>query len=424
MEIGSTSKVGECFLYKSNAFINVAEGAVRSGKTIMASFRFLTHVFSTNYDKFLLCGKTRDTIERNVVHDMISMLDEFEGFKVQYNKIDGKLIIEDKIIYILGLNTETVDEKIKGMTVAGVYIDEVTTVPRSAFEMILTRCSVEGAKVFCTTNPDSPNHWFFTEYLSNSKLRDEGYIRSWKFRLEDNPHLNSEYIEQMKSIYSSSSVMYRRNILGEWVSAEGVIYDKFDSDVHLIPEVPSENRGLKLNIGCDYGMSAPTCFVATLQSYDDEGRKVFYVVDTEYHDPAGFNQHSDREKCEDLERLFDRVDREYDFDKGKIFIPHDARSLIQEINKFSSIRIRAVSYRPDTLKCIANLQKLFSDDRLFIVDNENNRRLVQDLQNYMWDPRKQEQGVDAPLKLNDHSVDALRLSVVPVNSLKRRVKVN
>lgn len=52
----------------------------------------------------------------------------------KYNKINGKLTIDDKVIYLIGLNNEKVTDKIKGLTIGGAYIDEVTTVPRSAFD--------------------------------------------------------------------------------------------------------------------------------------------------------------------------------------------------------------------------------------------------------------------------------------------------
>ncbi len=44
------------------------------------------------------------------------------------------LAIDDKVVYLIGLNNEKVTDKIKGLTIGGAYIDEVTTVPRSAFD--------------------------------------------------------------------------------------------------------------------------------------------------------------------------------------------------------------------------------------------------------------------------------------------------
>ena len=52
--------------------------------------------------------------------------------------------------------------------------------------MVLTRCSLPGSKVFCTTNPDSPYHWLYTDYITNEPLLESGYVKTWKFLIEDN----------------------------------------------------------------------------------------------------------------------------------------------------------------------------------------------------------------------------------------------
>ena len=39
--------------------------------------------------------------------------------------------------------------------------------PQSFFQMLLSRLSPEGARLYGTTNPDSPYHWLKTDYLDN-----------------------------------------------------------------------------------------------------------------------------------------------------------------------------------------------------------------------------------------------------------------
>ncbi|MCQ2738578.1 MAG: PBSX family phage terminase large subunit, partial [archaeon] len=266
--LGATSLTGADFLFNSNAFLNIAHGAVRSGKTIIATVRFLEHIRSSPYKYFLICGTTRDTIERNIINDLIGIIKNEHTYK--YSKIDGKLIIDDKLIYLIGLNNEKVTDKIKGLTIGGAYIDEVTTVPRSAFDMVLTRCSLPNSKVFCTTNPDSPYHWLYTDYITNSSLLESGYVKTWKFLIEDNPHLSKEYINQMKHINSKSSAHYKRNILGEWAMAEGRVYEYFNED-NIISSSNIPARFDRLDIGCDYGVSAPNCFILIGTVFNETG---------------------------------------------------------------------------------------------------------------------------------------------------------
>ena len=72
--IGNFGEVAFNYFDNSDSFLNIAYGAVRSGKTIVATFRFLEHVFRSEHDKFLICGKYRDTIRHNILYDMLIYL--------------------------------------------------------------------------------------------------------------------------------------------------------------------------------------------------------------------------------------------------------------------------------------------------------------------------------------------------------------
>ena len=51
-ELMSFQKKAVDFIFNSTVFINIAEGAVRSGKTIMATVRFIEHIRSSPYKYF------------------------------------------------------------------------------------------------------------------------------------------------------------------------------------------------------------------------------------------------------------------------------------------------------------------------------------------------------------------------------------
>src|SRR5690606_4293976 len=137
----------------------------------------------------------------------------------------------------------------RGMTLAGAYGDEVTLWPESFFTMLLSRLSVPGAQFFGTTNPDSPGHWLKKRYLDRA---DELSLRRFRFTLADNPALDPAYVEALKREYTG--LWYRRYILGEWVAAEGAIYDMFDPDRHVARELPEI---LHWWVGVDYGTTNP-----------------------------------------------------------------------------------------------------------------------------------------------------------------------
>ena len=213
-QYGLFSKKALDFLDNSNAFVNISHGSVRSSKTITTNVRWLEFIGNSPHDKFLLTGKTRDTIERNVIEDLIKMI--HGKLHYNYDKYDGFLDIGDKRTYIVGFNDEGATARIQGMTVAGWYADEIATAPESAVKMAMSRCSLKGAQMFWTMNPDSPYHYIYTDYIKNQELKDKGVVKVWHYTLDDNPNLSEEYVEQLKLLYSNSQLQYKRYILGQW----------------------------------------------------------------------------------------------------------------------------------------------------------------------------------------------------------------
>lgn len=89
-----------------------------------------------------------------------------------------------KTIHIVGADDERAESKIRGSTLAGAYVDEISIIPEGVFKMLLSRCLMGGARIFGTTNPDSPYHWLKRDYLT-----DNPDVKSWQFTLKDNPEL-------------------------------------------------------------------------------------------------------------------------------------------------------------------------------------------------------------------------------------------
>lgn len=409
------------YLDNSNAFINIADGSVRSGKTIASCFRFLHAIGKSPEATHLVGGKSWTSVRRNVITPLMDIMDTFE-IPYNFRRADQELEIEDNTVYIMGLNNESSTDVIAGMTLSKVFLDEASRVPQSAFEMLVSRLSLPDSQLFATTNPDSPYHWLFTNYIDNKELLDKGVVKHFRFLLENNPSLPESYIHQIKLANKHSDVFYRRNILGQWVVASGRIFDSFNPDQHVIQADQVPDRIDKIVIGADYGLSAPTAFVICGTQFHKDGNK-HYILGLDYHDPSvDQRQKSDREKSQDLEKLVSKYNLKK-YRKLKCYLPHDALSLKAEINKYSRLPFKARTYKPDTLQCIYDLQNLFSKDQIFIVDNTDNKQLIQDLQAYSWDPKKSEKGEDYPLCVQDHSVDAFRLSILADRKRNRKVLV-
>src|SRR5271157_1805139 len=206
-------------IQESNSRFNIWEGSVRSGKSYSMDWRFLKELKDGPQGAYLICGKSEHTIIKNI----IDPLQDITGGIIRYKRGVGEFNLFGKKVYAVGANDERAEGKIRGNTYAGALVDEVTILPENFFKQLMIRLSVQGSKVFCSTNPDSPMHWFKTGYIDRALELD---MKIFKFTLEDNPSLTDEYKANIRKEYQG--LWYKRFILGEWVLAEGSIYDFFE----------------------------------------------------------------------------------------------------------------------------------------------------------------------------------------------------
>lgn len=414
-QLGAFSPKAQSFIFDSDAFINIAHGSVRSGKTIAATFAFLIFILKSDYPEFMISGKTRDTIERNVIRDLIKMVDGQCYWK--YRKFDNYIEIADKRIWLVGFSDEGATEKVRGMTVGGWYADELTSASKSTVEMAITRCSVDGAKMFWTMNPESPYHFIYTDYITNQELLESGTVKTWHFNLDDNLHLSPKYVEELKRVNRKSKVNYKRNILGEWVIAEGVIYDMFDENIHTYND-DLTSRFDEINICCDYGVSTVTTFGVMGIIKGGKGGNDYYLQEETYYDATvkGVTQ-SDSDRVNDIIRL----QTKYGLGRrNTIYLPHDAASLKAQCRKDNRVKMKVRTYAPDTFKDINRIQDLFNDNRFHI--HTSCRNSITQAQTYCWDTKAQQRGEDKPLKIDDHCPDMWRGGLF--GPRKGRMKIN
>lgn len=408
------------YIENSNAWINIADGAVRSSKTITCTARWLFYLANSPHDEFLMTGKTSKTLKRNVLNNFERMLTT-EGWEYETHSYDGYIELYDdtygdKIIWTLGLNDEKSTDIIAGMTVGGWYADEISRCPRSAVEMGISRCSLPDSKMFWNTNPDSPYHFLFTNYINNKELLEAGTVKTWKFLLEDNLTLSREYKDNLIRVNQNKSpVFYKRNILGEWVVAEGAIYDMFIESENTYSYNATDDMD-EINICCDYGVSTVTTFgVMGIQKDLEKGNKYYLLEETYYDAEEEQVTQTDSDRCEDILELQDKYGLGK---KNTLYLPHDAASLKAEAQKDSRIKMNVKTYTPDTYGDIETIQELIGDRRFLI--HESCKHSISQAQTYCWDKRAQQRGEDRPLKIDDHCPDMWRGGIMgPRNTGKR-----
>ncbi|MEG2429655.1 MAG: PBSX family phage terminase large subunit, partial [Oscillospiraceae bacterium] len=233
----------------------IADGAVRSGKTLCMSIGFILWAFKKfNNADFAICGKTITSVKRNVITPLVKQLTDMGYYceeKSSKNYIDISFSGRKNRLYIFGGRDESSASLIQGITLSGIMLDEVCLMPRSFVEQALARCSVSGSKFWFNCNPENPNHWFYTEWIKKIKEKNVLYIH---FKMTDNPSLSKKIINRYKSLYSGT--FYERFVLGRWVVTQGVIYPMFNRKIHLVDDIPSGISNFY--VSCDYGTVNPT----------------------------------------------------------------------------------------------------------------------------------------------------------------------
>lgn len=397
---GGWSKRTLEYIRDSNAFLNISVGAIRSAKTISSLARWQVFLGETDHTKFSMIGVTMGALVRNVIEPFMSML-ELEGVPYDYKPAKQKLYVDGRSIALFGLDKANAEKKIQGYSSAGTFIDELTTIPQESFEMALTRNSDTGAMIFATCNPANPNHYVYKDYILKEKVK-QGSVKVFKFQIEDNVNLSTDYINHLKQLYPKDSLFYKRYILGQWVSGQGAIYDKFTNENIYSKTFPLDYYDY-IEVGSDYGTSTTTCYeVIGIKEYEDHTR---YDVIHEYGYDAkreGVTQ-TDAERVEDIYQL----QEEYHLNEDNVFyVSHDAASLLSALEKDERIKMTLDTFTPNTLECIQEISSLFYQNHLRI--HESCKETIKQIKGYEWDMKAAQKGIDKPIKKDDHYPDALR----------------
>ena len=204
----------------------ICDGSIRSGKTTVMSLSFVIWAMTRfNGENFALCGKTIQSLRRNVIKQLKLMLKSRGYTVIEHRSENSMTIIRGDVeneFYLFGGKDEGSQDLIQGITLAGVFFDEVALMPESFVNQATGRCSVEGSKFWLNCNPEGPDHYIKTEWID--KLTEKNLIRI-HFTMKDNPSLALNIIERYERMYKG--VFYDRFILGLWVLASGIIFRYF-----------------------------------------------------------------------------------------------------------------------------------------------------------------------------------------------------
>ena len=365
----------------------ICDGAVRSGKTSIMMVAFIDWAMREfRGQRFGICGKTVDSATKNIIVPYISMSYANDRYTLRWRRADKVLEVRrgytKNYFEVFGGKDESSFTLIQGRTLAGVLLDEVALMPESFVNQALARCSVAGARLWFSCNPDNPNHWFYKEWIQRRGAHNALYLH---FSMDDNPSLPEETKARYHSMYSG--VFYERYVLGQWVLAEGLIYPMFGPN--CITEETPESGVYYISI--DYGTLNP--FSAGLWCVTDKEA----VRIREYYYSGRDTQQSktDEEYYMDLERLAGELPIE------TVVIDPSAASFIETIRRHGRFSVRKA--KNDVVNGIVTTSRYLKNGKIKV--HSSCKDAIREFGLYRWDDKAQE---DKPIKENDHAMDETR----------------
>jgi len=379
----------------ANARCNIAHGSVRSGKTVGLNLKFIEEIGETGKVKgahHIMIGRTERTLAGNV----LDPIQDYLG-KRNFNYSTGTHMayMFGVPIQLYGASDIRAEGKIRGLTGCKALGDEMTIWPKGFMNMLMTRLSVEDSRFHGSTNPDSPYHEIKTNYIDKAGVND---LKEFHFALEDNPFLPKKYVQNLKKEFSG--LFYKRFIMGEWVLAEGSIFDFFEEKEPYVFKKGKLPKAKWYTAGIDYGTS--NAFVCVLVGHNPDATPSCWAEKEYYYSGRDSNkQKTDLEYCEDLKEFFGEIR------PRKIIVDPSATSFKVQASRSGLMGITDADN--DVLNGIATHSRMLKNGDFSVSDECGNS--IREYMSYVWDEKAQDKGEDKPKKQNDHAMDAIRYAL-------------
>ncbi|QNQ80794.1 PBSX family phage terminase large subunit [Lactobacillus sp. PV034] len=366
----------------------ILAGAKRAGKTVSNNYIFFYEIKrvaklakerNDPHPQYILAGYSSNSIYSNVISSIATQF----GIDIKIDRhghyhLFGVDIVPAYTGSIRGLAA------IRGMTSYGAYVNEASLAVYDVFQEIVSRCSEPDSRVICDTNPDIPTHWLKTRYIDNHDPAAK--IKCFNFTIDDNTFLDPEYVKSFKA-QTPKGMFYDRDILGLWVTGEGIVYQDFNKDTMLITESEIPD-GLHYYAGVDWGFEHLNSI--GLFGDDDKGNTYFIKEFTGKHK---FINH--------WVEVAHQIQEQYG--KDIVFYCDSARP--DNISEFQANGINAINANKSVLPGIEFVAKLMKTGKFF-VNEEGIEHFLDEVYQYIWNEKTGE-----PVKEHDDVMDMMRYAI-------------
>lgn len=401
----------------SECMINIAEGAVRAGKTVDNILAFC-HELKTSNDKIHLASASTLGNAKIILGDCNGFgIEHFFRGQCRWGKYKGNdaLVIrgrdtgfKERIIIFSGAGLSNSWTKIRGNSYGMWIATEINLHDKHFVQEAFNRSiAAQKRKVWWDLNPGNPKSWIYTEYIDeyDKKHKDGTMLGGYNyehFTIDDNINISAQRKAEIKSQYDNSSVWYKRDILGLRLAADGLIFRSFanDTDRYIVDYV-DKSKITAIHIGIDFGGNkSKTTFVATAFM---EGFKKLIVVE-DHRVEGGKGEIRPVDIYKDFIAFVRRLYSRFDHMLVKIaWADNEAQALINGLrtacrNARLMVRI-ADCYKAAVNDRISTLDTLMAQGRFFVMRHCKN--VIESLSEQLWDSKIE----DKDVRLDDGTCD-------------------
>nr|DAU45897.1 MAG TPA: large terminase [Bacteriophage sp.] len=384
------------YIWNHDWFICGLHGAKRAGKTVVNNDTFVTELsrvrkiadrLGVDEPIYILAGTSSTAIQNNVLQELYNKY----GFEPKYDKHGSFVFCGVKVVQVYTGSISGL-KRARGFTAFGAYVNEASLANEIVFKEIISRCSGEGARVVWDSNPDNPNHWLNRDYIG----KNDGKIIDFSFKLDDNTFLSKRYIDSIKAA-TPKGKFYDRDILGKWTVAEGAIYADYDSEIHVVDELPDMRRYFA---GIDWGYTHYGSIVIVGEGVDNN----YYLVD------------GVASQFKEIDWWVEQARKLTDIYGNTPFYADSARP--EHVARFDNEGFDISNANKSVITGIELIAKLFKEQKLY-VKRDFVPRFFDEIFQYRW---KENSARDEPLKEFDDVLDSVRYALYSdyvVNSTER-----
>lgn len=260
--------------------------------------------------------------------------------------------------------------------------------------------------LYFTYNPPRNPYIWINEWVEELEKDPNYMIHHSSYKEDVKGFLSSQFLEKVKLIEKTDPEYHDWMYGGEIIGLGDTVYNY--KLFNIIDEVPDNDRILFADISIDTGYSvSATSFLYI--GYTVKGKSI--LLDTYYYSPVNkVNKKAPSDFSKELDE-FKKINNE----KWNLNIDTEVSdsadgALRNQYNKDYGIYLTPAR-KKTKVKMIENVEDLLAQNRVYVLNTENNEIFLDEHKKYAWDEKTLNSADPKVIKENDHTCDAFQYYV-------------